>query len=90
MVEITEANAREAAGAAERLLNDPWLKETLDELVIANTQAAIQETDAEKPLAMVFDLDEVTVAGGLCDPEDGTLINPRMPRRNAVGFSGFE
>lgn len=48
MVEITEANAREAAGAAERLLNDPWLKETLDELVIANTQAAIQEADAEK------------------------------------------
>jgi tRNA C32,U32 (ribose-2'-O)-methylase TrmJ len=41
MVEITEANAREAAAAATRLLNDPYLSETLDEMVADATQRAI-------------------------------------------------
>jgi hypothetical protein len=48
MVEITEANAREAASAAERLLNDPWLRETLDELIGINTRDAIMLPDAVK------------------------------------------
>lgn len=41
MVEITEANAREAAAAAERLLGDRFLAETLDEMVAIETQRAI-------------------------------------------------
>lgn len=45
MVEVTEANAREAAAAAMRILGDVWLAETLDEMVATNTQTAITGTD---------------------------------------------
>jgi hypothetical protein len=38
---ITDANAREAAAAAERLLGDLYLRETLDELVAINTRVAM-------------------------------------------------
>jgi hypothetical protein len=48
VVEITEVNAREASVAAERLLADPWLRETLDELMAINTQNAIMQADAAK------------------------------------------
>lgn len=41
MVEITDANAREAAAAATRLLNDPYLAEALDEMVANATERAI-------------------------------------------------
>ena len=41
MVEISDANAREAATAATRLLNDPFLAEALDEMVADATQRAI-------------------------------------------------
>lgn len=44
-IEVTEANAREAAAAAQRLLNDTWLKETLDELVAMATERAIFADD---------------------------------------------
>jgi hypothetical protein len=47
MVEVTEANAREAGAAAARLLRDPYLAETLDEMVSAATQTAIFSEDAE-------------------------------------------
>lgn len=42
MVEITDANARAAADAAGRLLRDPFLVETLDEMVQLATDAAIR------------------------------------------------
>ena len=41
MVEVTQANAREAAAAAERLLRDPFLSEALDEMVTNATERAI-------------------------------------------------
>lgn len=45
MVEVTDANAREAAAAAERLLHDPFLNEALDEMIqIATEQAITGET----------------------------------------------
>ena len=39
---------------------------------------------------MVLDLDELAVAGRPAQPQDGTLVNPRMARRHAVGFPGLE
>ena len=50
----------------------------------------IVETDAEQTLAMVFDLDKLAVSGRLRKPQDGALINPRMPRHHAVGFSRLQ
>jgi hypothetical protein len=47
MVEVTEANAREAGSAAARLLRDPYLAETLDEMVAGATKTAIFDDDAE-------------------------------------------
>ena len=47
MVEITEANAREAAAAAERLLRDPFLSELLDEMVSLRTNEAINGPDPD-------------------------------------------
>jgi hypothetical protein len=41
MLEVTDANAREAAAAAERLLRDPFLAEALDEMVANATERAI-------------------------------------------------
>ena len=43
--EITDANAREAGAAAQRLLHDPFLKEALDEMVADATQRAIIAND---------------------------------------------
>lgn len=40
-MEITEANAREAAAAAERLLNDRFLQEALGEMLQLATERAI-------------------------------------------------
>jgi len=42
MVEITDANARAAAEAAGRLLHDPFLAETLDEMTQLATDTAIR------------------------------------------------
>src|SRR5437764_2715166 len=39
---------------------------------------------------MVLHLDELAVAGRPAQPQDGTLVNPRMARRHAVGFPGLE
>jgi hypothetical protein len=47
MVEVTQGNAREAAAAAQRLLNDPYLAETLDEMVVAATERAITNPDRQ-------------------------------------------
>jgi hypothetical protein len=47
MVEITEANAREAGQAAERLLADRFLAETLDEIIMINTEQAIVHKDRD-------------------------------------------
>ena len=46
-MEITEANAREAAAAAERLLRDPFLAELLDEMVALRTNTAINGPTAD-------------------------------------------
>jgi hypothetical protein len=42
MVQITDTNARAAADAAARLMNDPFLAETLDEMVQLATDTAIR------------------------------------------------
>lgn len=41
MVEFTDARAREAGAAAERLLKDTFLKEALDEMIQLATEQAI-------------------------------------------------
>jgi hypothetical protein len=43
---MTEDQAREAGAAAERLLGDKFLAETLDEMIEINTQLAITGKDA--------------------------------------------
>ena len=50
----------------------------------------IVETDAKQTLAMVFELDKLAVSGRLREPQDGALINPRMPCHHAVGFSRLQ
>jgi hypothetical protein len=50
----------------------------------------IEKPDTEKSLPMVFDLHEFAVARWLCEPQDGTLVNPRMARYHAVGFTGLQ
>jgi hypothetical protein len=42
MVHVTDANARAAADAASRLLQDPFLSETLDEMTQLATDTAIR------------------------------------------------
>jgi hypothetical protein len=60
MVEITDANMREAGQAAERLLNDPFLTEALNEIVGINTERAIAAAlpeEREKSRQMVLAVD---------------------------------
>jgi hypothetical protein len=42
VVQVTDANARAAADAASRLLHDPFLSETLDEMTQLATDTAIR------------------------------------------------
>ena len=44
------------------------------------------EADAQEALAMVLDLHQLAVGGGLGEPENRAVINPRMPGQDAVGF----
>jgi hypothetical protein len=46
MVAITEANARAAANAADRLLKDAFLQEALDEMIELGTVTAMRGADA--------------------------------------------
>ena len=41
-LQINTENAREAAAAAQRLLNDPFLREALDEQVMRHNDAALR------------------------------------------------
>ena len=52
--------------------------------------SGVIETGAQKALAMVFDLHQLAIGGGLREPEDGTMINPRMAGQDAVGFARFQ
>ena len=46
MVAVTEANARAAANAADRLLKDAFLQEALDEMIELGTVTAMRGADA--------------------------------------------
>jgi hypothetical protein len=50
----------------------------------------IVKPDSQEPLAMVLDLHERTIVGGLGEAKNGAAINPWMARHNAVGFPGFQ
>ena len=65
---------------------DPLRREQSD----VDFRFRIVEADAEQTLAMVFDLDKLAVSRRLREPQDGALINPRMPRHHAVGFSRLQ
>jgi hypothetical protein len=45
MVEVNEANAREAGAAADRLIRDVFLQEALDEMIGMATEKAITGAD---------------------------------------------
>jgi hypothetical protein len=47
-LQITEENAREAAAAAQRLLNDPYLTEALDEQVMRHNDTALRGLTVEE------------------------------------------
>jgi hypothetical protein len=55
-----------------------------------NLGFGIVEADAEKALAMVFDLHELAVGGGLREAESRAVVEPRMPGDDAVGFAGTD
>ena len=38
---------------------------------------------------MVFNLDQFAIRRGLSEPENRAVINPRMPRQDAVGLPGL-
>lgn len=46
-LQITEENARAAAAAAQRLLNDPFLSEALDEQVMRHSDGALRGLTVE-------------------------------------------
>jgi len=47
-LQITEDNAREAAAAAQRLLNDPFLREALDEQIMRHSGTALRGVSVEE------------------------------------------
>ena len=65
---------------------DPVRREDAD----VDPGPGIVEAGAEKALAMVFNLDELAVGGGLGEAQDGAVVNPGVPRHDAVGFARFE
>ena len=71
----------------ERLVGlDPLRGEDPD----VDLRLRIVEARAQKTLAMVFDLHEFAIGGGLREPEHGTVINPRMAGQDAVGLARLE
>jgi len=50
----------------------------------------IVEADAEQALAVVLDLDERAIRGGMGDAENRTAVNPGMPANDAVRFAGTQ
>ena len=55
-----------------------------------NFRFGIVKTDAEKTLAMIFDLDEVAIARRCGEAQNRAVVNPRMPANNSVRFAGFQ
>ena len=50
----------------------------------------IENPHAQKPLAMVLDLHGLAIGRLVRQSQDGTLINPGMPRDDAVGLARFQ
>jgi hypothetical protein len=49
----------------------------------------IVEADAQKTLAMVFDLNQFAVGSRLSEAKNRAVVNPGMAGDYAVGFTGF-
>ena len=84
---LADGQCRANALFEEGLIHlDPLRREHTD----GDFRFRIVEPNPQKPLPVVFDLDQFAIRSRLCEPQDRAVINPGMPRHNAVGFASFE
>jgi len=51
--------------------------------------ARVVETNAQESMAMVFQLNQITVGGGFRTALDGAGVNPRVSGNETIGFTRF-
>jgi hypothetical protein len=67
-----------------------WLDPVRGEDADIDLRPRVMESRAQKPLAMVFDLHELAIGGGLREPEHGAMIDPRMAGQDTIGFARLQ